>query len=320
MLDRVKRGIDGHWFTLWPFVRDTLRPPAAPRSRIIRVEVPDSLRGTVTLTANQSATRSDTVLLIVHGLGGSATSPYAVHAAREAERAGIASVRLNLRGADRRGEDVYHAGLTADLHATLASPELAAYAHVLVVGYSLGGHVSLRFATEQHDPRVRGVVAVCPPLDLAKSAAALDEPRLKLYRHHVLAGLKEIFVETARYRPMPIDVREVMEIQTIRAWDEKVVAQRFAFGSAEAYWASQNVGSRLHEVRVPSLIVVAEEDPMIPIGTVRPSLEAAAHCSLVRPVYVRGGHVGFPSATHLGIAGADAGLDAQVMRFLTALR
>lgn len=61
-------------------------------------------------------------------------------AARVAEAAGLDSLRLNLRGADRMGEDGYHAGLTADLAAALASPELADYRSVGVLGFSLGGH------------------------------------------------------------------------------------------------------------------------------------------------------------------------------------
>ena len=64
-------------------------------------------------------------LLIVHGLGGSAKSPYTAKAAHAAAAAGLSSLRLNLRGADLLGEDYYHAGMTADLAAAIASPELA---------------------------------------------------------------------------------------------------------------------------------------------------------------------------------------------------
>ena len=48
--------------------------------------------------------------------------------------------------ADGRGEDFYHAGLTVDLEAAIASPELARYQRILILGYSLGGHVVLRYA------------------------------------------------------------------------------------------------------------------------------------------------------------------------------
>ena len=93
-------------------------------------------------------------------------SRYARVGAGEALAAGMSCLRLNLRGADLEGEDFYHAGLTADLHAALADPALERYERVHLLGYSLGGHVVLRWATESGDARVRSVAAICPPLDL----------------------------------------------------------------------------------------------------------------------------------------------------------
>ena len=60
-----------------------------------------------------------TIVIIVHGLGGSATSYYARKAAVAAAEAGLDSLRLNLRGADRGGGDYYHAGLIEDLAAAI---------------------------------------------------------------------------------------------------------------------------------------------------------------------------------------------------------
>jgi predicted alpha/beta-fold hydrolase len=88
-----------------------------------------------------------TLLLVVHGLGGSASSHYAIPAAVAADAEGISCLRLNLRGADRNGSDFYHAGLTADLRATVAGLP-ARYERVFLLGYSMGGHLALRYAAE----------------------------------------------------------------------------------------------------------------------------------------------------------------------------
>ena len=106
-----------------------------------------------------------------------------------AERAGMSCILLNVRGADRSGEDISHAGLTEDLQAVFQSPLLAAYRRIYLLGYSLGGHLALRYATEAPDPRLRGVVAVSSPLDLDAAAQAFDRSRWSVYRHHVLAIL-----------------------------------------------------------------------------------------------------------------------------------
>ena len=62
-------------------------------------------------------------------------------------------MRFNMRGADRSGEDVYHAGTTEDLRAMLRSPALARFRRIHVIGFSLGGHILIRWATEpDRDP------------------------------------------------------------------------------------------------------------------------------------------------------------------------
>ena len=53
--------------------------------------------------------------------------------------------------------------------------EIRGYRRLYVLGYSLGGHVSLRLALEKLATPLRAVAAVCPPLDLVTCAKALDE-------------------------------------------------------------------------------------------------------------------------------------------------
>lgn len=254
------------------------------------------------------------LVVVIHGLGGSHRSYYAVHAARAAARAGFACLRLDLRGADRTGDDLYHAGLTADVHAALASPRLAAYRRIHLWGFSLGGHVALRAATEACDPRVVSVAAICPPMDLRAGVEVIDRPNGALYRRHVLRGLVDIFEQVARRgRPLPISVQEARRIRRIADWDERVIAPHFGFEGARGYWRDTSVGPHLSALRVPALVVSAEEDPMVATRTVRPWVERA---ETVRAVFVaEGGHVGFPPGTDLGL-GSDGDVDEQVLGWL----
>lgn len=311
--------LHGHLWTVRPFLSALVRPPVPPPARHFRTWAHDPVLGKVLLTGRLTEVPgAQGVVLIVHGLGGSARSPYAAAAAHAAMRAGLSSLRLNLRGADRRGEDYYHAGLTADLAAALASPELARYEDVYVLGYSLGGHVSLKLATEAHDPRLRAVAAVCPPIDLALSAKEIDRRRRAPYRQHVLRGLKEIYAEVAAKREVPIAVEEARAIRTLREWDDRVVAPRHGFEDAVDYWTRESVAPRLGDVDVPTLVVQAEADPMVLADTVRPALEAAGDA--IEVVWVereRGGHVGFPADIDLGLARASGtGLETQIIAWL----
>ena len=266
------------------------------------------------LTGRLQAGRGDELVVVVHGLGGSHRSPYMVAAARAAAQAGLACLRLNLRGADRRGRDFYHAGLTDDLRAALGAPDLARFRRIYLLGYSLGGHLCLRYVAEpDRDARVHSVATVCAPLDLSAGARAIDRPQRSLYRAHVLRGLKDIYAEVARRRPVPLAPQEARRIRTLRGWDERVVAPRFGFDSADHYWRSQSAGPLLPRVSVPTAMVVTRHDPMVPLRTLAPYLAAGA--SVRAQVVPTGGHVGFPEGVDLGL-GTPGSVEAQLLAWL----
>ena len=185
--------LGGHYWTLRPFLLAHWPGAAgalsAVRSEPWSLEVADAELGSVRLSGRLfTQERADRVLLAIHGLGGSAESSYLRSAVLDAHAAGLACLCLNLRGADGLGEDFYHAALSSDLHAAIRSPELARFRGLHVLGFSLGGHLALRHATEAHDPRLLSVAAICAPLDLQLSQLALDAPERVVYRHYVLAS------------------------------------------------------------------------------------------------------------------------------------
>jgi hypothetical protein len=262
-------------------------------------------------------------VLLVHGISGSCDSRYMRTAAAAALAAGLSCLRLNLRGCDRLGEDYYHAGLASDLVAVLDVPELAAYRDLYAIGFSLGGHLVLRLATDAPPPRLRAVAGVCAPLDLAACQRANDRPASALYRAYLLRGLKEIYAAVAARRPVPAPVEVVRRVRTVKAWDETVVAPRFGFAGADDYYARESVAPRLGHLEVPALLVAAEADPMVPVAVLRPVVERAA-CPRLTVRWIGGGHLGFPDGLLLeppadGPPCPDpATLDAQILAWLEA--
>jgi predicted alpha/beta-fold hydrolase len=295
----------GHWWTIAPRLRHGMRPLRAPDWRPWATSLEDPVTGRVPVTGRLRAlpedgqAGSEDIAILVHGLGGSTESHYMFHGARAAEAAGLSCLRINLRGCDLEGHDFYHAGLTAELHAALASEELRRYRRIYVIGYSLGGHVALRLATEVEDPRVAGVAAVCAPLDLKLSQQEIDAPAVWLYRRYLLGGLVRIYAAVAARRPLPLTVAEASRIRTLLEWDDRVVAPRHGFADAADYYARASVAPRLAELRVPSLLLSSEGDPMVPARAVRAALRPAP---LLEVRWVKGGgHVAFP-----GSLGSDA--------------
>ncbi|HEV7507924.1 MAG TPA: alpha/beta fold hydrolase [Thermoanaerobaculia bacterium] len=313
----------GHYWTIAPRLHHGLRPLPAPEARAWETSLVDPVTGRVPVTGwlrerpGSGSPGGEELVLLVHGLGGSTESHYMVRAAHAADAAGLSCLRLNLRGCDRRSHDFFHAGLTADLHAALASEELRGYRRIYVVGYSLGGHVALRLATEDVDPRVAGVAAVCAPLDLSLSQRAIDAPVRWLYRRYLMSSLIDIFVAVAARRPQALTAGEAARIRTIREWDDRVVAPRHGFADADDYYARASVAPRLGELRVPALLVNSEGDPMVPARPVRAVLRPAPRLE-VRWV-AGGGHVSFPRSLNIGLDKAledGLGVDAQVLGWL----
>lgn len=316
----MRQAFLGHLWTLGPHLAHTLRPPLLPRDEPWDATVIDRDFGPLRLTGwLRARTASDTLVILVHGLGGSIDSSYVVRSAKAMSEAGVAYLRLNLRGADRSGEDLYHAGLTDDLRAALASPALAGFSHVHLVGFSMGGHIALRWAAEpDRDPRVRSVVAVCAPLDLAFGARSIQRPMGRPYQWHVLRGLKEMYRAAAIRRPMPVPLDEAMEIRTILEWDEAIVAPRFGFASRDAYYEETSAGPLLAKLDLPTLFVAAEADPMVTADQLRPWLAQASDAVEVAWT-ARGGHVAFPDDLDLGLG--DVGpLDTQIAGWIARQR
>jgi predicted alpha/beta-fold hydrolase len=307
--------LNGHYWTIAPRFRHALRPSPAPPARPWKTRVPDPDFGSVEITGLlREKPGADSVLIVIHGLGGSCESNYALRAASAAEAAGLSCLRMNLRGADRSGEDLYHAGLTDDLRAALRSPEIRKYRRALVLGYSLGGHVALRYAAEYPGDGVAAVAAVSSPLNLEVCQANLDAPASWLYRTYLLSALKSTYRAVAARRLLPNPPEAIQAISRLREFDELAVAPRHHFAGAEDYYARASVWPLLPRLEVPALLVASRNDPMVPLASVEPWVGQASPALTVR-WEDSGGHVGFPPDLDLGEP-SPRGLEPQVLHWL----
>lgn len=325
--------VRGHRYTVGPWLRHVLSPtplpPGAPWSTCVddpkvgRVRLTGRLGLEPRCTPDRAGARRSSgetpddlpLVIVVHGLGGNLESHYVRDAAQAATRAGLPHLLLNLRGADFSGDDMFHAALTDDFDAVMRSPALATRTKMAILGYSIGGHLALRYATESPDSRLVAVAAICPPLDLARSVAVMDRPEKWVYRKNILIALKEAFAAIARRRGAGVPFDDVRRIDTFRAWDEHVVGPRFGFSCVDRYYAEASVAPRLSRVRVPALVVVSDADPIVTPESVCPVLGGVSGLVDVRWVR-RGGHVGFAGDVDLGMPG-PRGLEAQVIRWIT---
>jgi predicted alpha/beta-fold hydrolase len=240
--------------------------------------------------------------LIIHGVAGSAASRYVVRAAVSLYRAGWHAIRLDLRGAGASLEEapaLYHAGLTEDPRAAFdALARDPRVDGVFLVGFSLGGHVLLRLAGELGDAApasLRAVVSISAPLDLSAVSAALERAGVRVYQHYVLRNLVRTARAFARANPdrAPYVVSALRSLATVRAYDTAVVAPMHGFPSAESYYARTSAAPLLARIVVPTLIVHAEDDPLVPASTVRPWLPRVSGGPVEQAWTHHGGHCGW---------------------------
>ncbi len=238
--------------------------------------------------------------LVLHGLNGSADEGFVVRTGRKLATRGIDALRLSLRGAgESRGctPPMFHSGLTDDVRRAVAW--LAArYDRVGMAGFSLGGQLVLRTLGEwgaDAPAEVRVAVTVSAPLDLARTADFSNTVEASPYRWYVVHGLRTRYAALRGVLPAAIARAGVDGVRTIRGYDDRVVAPLHGFTDAADYYARCSAAAVLGEVVVPTVVIHAEDDPLVPVGPV----EAARATASARVRFVvtrRGGHVGYLAA------------------------
>ncbi|MCH2108489.1 MAG: alpha/beta fold hydrolase [Polyangiaceae bacterium] len=321
---KIGAALRGHQMTLTPFIWRKLRPLPRPTTERWKTELIDPKVGPVELTGRllrqDGSDRGEPlragVVVVVHGLGGSAASGYMALALRACERAGKNCLLLNLRGADLRGQDFNHAGLVDDIDAAVDSYELKQAPSVDLFGYSLGGHLSLAYGCRAPSPRLRRIAAICSPLLLDQSAATFDAPKWSVYRRHVMESLHGIYSVAYQRNPAGLSPIEARKIHHIREWDERIVAPRYGFSGADEYYRKVSVGFQLDELKREALYVGAPFEPMIQPNSVYPALQKTDSPRLHTAWDTDAGHLGFSARFSLGIAG-ELGMEEQVIAWLS---
>lgn len=236
------------------------------------------------------------LVVLVHGLSGGEASPYMQVSATALLRRGHPVLRLNLRGAGPSRplcRFQYHAGRTADLRDALAAldPVLTERGLVLI-GYSLGGNMLLKFLAEHGRAfPIRAAAAVSAPIDLAAAARRILARRNAIYHWNLLRAMK-IEALGAGAELTASERTAVEAARTIIDFDDVFVAPRNGFVDAADYYARNSAAQFLAAIPLPTLVVHALDDPWIPPDAYRRVEWARAR--FCHPLLAPGGgHVGF---------------------------
>ena len=294
-----KRGLrGGHLMTVYCWGRPRTFPDLPPPvDRRFDVEA-----GTRVLAHCywQADPRSSPALLALHGLEGSSSAHYMRGLADKAYRRGFNVVLLNQRncgGTEALCEGLYHSGLTADAAHVIGELAGEGIDRIVVAGYSLGGNLALKLAGDFADAppaALKGVCAVSPVMELEQCVQALERRQNLIYQWNFVRGLKARMRRKAATHPGRFPIERLADVRTVRQFDELFTAPHFGFQGADDYYHRASAMRVIDRIRVPALIITAEDDPFVPVGPFRdPRLAANPHITLI--VTRHGGHCGFVS-------------------------
>ena len=292
----------------WPGGLDEARWPT--QSRLFQTAPDVQVLGKI----NRGGGRG--VVIAVHGLTACSEARYMLTLADRALRQGFDVVRLNVRscgGTERLSPTLYHSGLTEDLRSVI---EQFSSDHVYLVGFSMGGNMVLKLAGEWGEAvpqHVRGVCAISAPIQLAQCARRIGERRNWIYEYRFLRQLRAAVKRKQYLDPQFWPALDVDRADSIYSFDELVTARTFGFESAADYYERSSAAAYLDRVRVPALVIQAEDDPFIPFSTYsHAAFQQNGSLRLLRTP--SGGHVAF-----LARGAARFWAEDQAVRFFDSL-
>ena len=239
----------------------------------------------------------DRIAILVHGLCGCHGSPYIHRTARKLRRQGIRTIRVDLRGSGdstliSRGHQ--HAGCSQDLRDIVSFVhQLSPLSKFSLVAFSLGANILLKTLGEwsdKHPKYVDSAIAVSPPIDLSYCSANLRQFGNRIYEFFFMSRLGAVLALRRRKILDLVDNGLNPIPDRLVHFDDQFVAPVSGFSGAREYYEKCSSAPRLSQIAVPTVIVAAKDDPLIPFDMY--ISWPMSHCiELVSTRY--GGHLGF---------------------------
>ena len=285
----------GHVQTLYPTLFRKW-PHAAPVRERLELEDGDFLDidWHYSITANSSR-----LAVISHGLEGNSRKKYMLGMASSLSNNGWDVICLNFRGCSgemNRLPRLYHSGVTDDLHTVICHGlETGGYTSAALVGFSMGGNQTLKYLGENPakvPSQVKAAVVFSVPCLLAESGRTMNSLANRIYMEYFMYGLRQKIRIKAEMFPDLYNTKGLAAMKTFFPFDDRYTGPIHGFQNADDYYRQCSSKQFLDDIRVPTLLVQAKDDPFLP-QSCYPRSEADKSTFLFLEMPRHGGHVGF---------------------------
>lgn len=257
------------------------------------------------------------LVLLLHGWEGSAQSGYMRMATARLLEQGFAVVRLNFRDHGdtlHLNPELFHSvRLDEVVHATADIARRYPALPLLAAGFSLGGNFALRLALRAPAAGIalQRVAAVCPVLDPARTMDQLERGNALYARYFHRKWTHSLRRKRALFPEQMADCDDQVLSRDLRALTAWLVQRHAGFERVEDYFDAYSIaGPRMAGLQVPASVLMAADDPVIPLASFQ-DWSLPAHSSLL--VSPWGGHCGFIENLH-GDGWAERWLCAQLQQ------
>ena len=305
---------NGHTHTVYPALRREVSEVSYDRQRL---ELPDG----DFLDLDWSRVGSTSLVLVCHGLEGSSEGAYVKGMVRAFNRRGWDAVALNFRGCSgepNRLRRFYHSGSSDDLWTALEGIRAKQEQPVSIVGFSLGGNVTLKLLGELGEKTpdwLKGAVAISVPCDLKSSGEVMAQSTNRIYMGRFLRDLRQKLKGKRSRFPVEMDDTDYHRVRSFRDFDDRYTAPLHGFRDAEDYWARCSSRFFLDAIRCPALLINAADDPFLSAECF-PRALAMGHRFVHLEIPEQGGHVGFVGG---GLQPDEYYTERRALEFLGAL-
>ncbi len=284
-----------HLSTILP---NLLRRIKRPNYQRIRISTPDK----DFLDLDYVKAGGEVVAIICHGLEGSTDRDYVRSIVNEIGGNNWDALAINLRGCSGEVNAIYgsyHSGKTDDLDLVVSyAIEKMNYKKVILIGYSLGGNITLKYVGERGigiNKYIKAAAAISVPVHLSDSADQLAKKSNLIYMKRFIRMLKPKLKEKIlRFPQKELSLKELNSIRDFHGFDSVYTAPAHGFSSANDYWEKSSSLQFLKDIRIPTLLINAKDDPFLgPACFPFKEAEENDHFFFEAPEY--GGHVGFAS-------------------------
>ncbi|WP_371398050.1 YheT family hydrolase [Fretibacter rubidus] len=214
------------------------------------------------------------LIILFHGWEGSQDSTYVVSHARFMFERGYSVFRLNYRDhgdSHDLNEGLFHSALFEEVWgAVMAIMPLADGAPVSIIGFSLGGNFALRVARRSiTEPlgELSNIFAISPVIDPLNAAPMVDVNPL-IRRYFIKKWTTSLFKKQTAF-PHLYDFGDLGVIKSVGEMSERFITTHTQFASEADYFNAYRIWpDDLKGSTVPTHIIMAADDPVLPAGDV----------------------------------------------------